>query len=423
MPMVNNKKYDLIVIGGGPSGLIAAGRAAELGASVLLCEKNNTLGKKLLLTGGGRCNLTNAEYDKETFLGNLKEAKKYLYSTFAQFGVADTFEFFESRGLPLVTEARGRVFPQSQKSEDVLQVLIKYLKAGNVEILLNTPVIGINKDGNQITSVTTEQGEFTARSFVIATGGLSLPATGSTGDGFKFLKELGHTIIRPTPNLVPLVTNDQWVHALSGVAPSFVRLTFLQGGKAKIKKLGKVLFTHFGISGPMVLNSAAEVKKLLNNGAVTASIDLFPDTNTGELDRRLWRLFEKNKNKNLGNVLPEILEDKLAEAIIQLVEKDLSQELANLPINLTTKEIRAALVAKMQKLTFGIAGTKGMDWSIVSDGGVPLKEVDTKTMASRLYPNLFLLGDVLNINRPSGGYSLQLCWTTGYVAGTHAAEK
>lgn len=416
----NQKEYDLIVIGGGPSGMMMAGRAGELGAKVLLLEKNKSLGKKLRLTGGGRCNITNAEFDVREFLKNFPESKEFLYSPFSKFSSQDTFSFFEKKKLPLVVEARKRAFPKSQKADDVFKVLEKYIRSGGGEVKTDTQVVKMSRDANRIVSVETKKGEkYFAKNFAVATGGVAAPTTGSTGDGFKWLKKLGHTIQESNPNVVPLTVNDKWIHRLSGLSLSFMTIRFFQDGKSRLKKTGKILFTHFGVSGPLILNSAFEVKKLLQKGKVTASIDMFPDTEENDLDKRVLKLFEKNLNKDLKNVLPEIIHKNLSKEILNLLDVNLT----NKKINSLTKDERKILIKKLKNLDFQITGTLGMDKAVIADGGIILEEVDFKNMTSKLYPNLYLLGDVLNINRPSGGFSLQLCWTTGWIAGSDIAEK
>lgn len=409
------EKFDVIVIGGGPSGMMCAGRAAELGAHVLVLEKNSDLGNKLKKTGGGRCNITNADFDKESFLSNFPKAKRYLYSPYSKFSVSDTFDFFESRGLPLVTEARNRVFPQTQRAQDVFDVLEDYMKEGGVAIRKNVRIASVEKKAGKITSVTDERGQqYYADNFVIATGGLAAPDTGSTGDGMLFLKKLKHTVGEPNPNLVPLKTDTKWIHNLSGITWSFMKIRFVQNGKTQIRKTGKILFTHFGISGPLIINSAYEVKQLLRKGSVEAVIDLFPDTEEKMLDKKMIKLLEKNKDKKMKNVLPDLLFKNIALEILALPNLKMTEAYAKD----ISREQRKEIVHTLKNLTFPISGTCGMEKAIVADGGVALDEVDFKKMRSRKYDNLYLLGDVLNVNRPSGGFSLQLCWTTGYVAGS-----
>ncbi|MCX6735779.1 MAG: NAD(P)/FAD-dependent oxidoreductase [Candidatus Parcubacteria bacterium] len=409
--MQNNRIFDLIVIGGGPSGMMCAGRAAELGSRVLLTEKNKDLGKKLSLTGGGRCNITNAEFDTRAFLANFPEAKEFLFSPFSKFSIQDTFNFFEKKGLPLVVEGRKRAFPKTQNANDVVAVMKNYIKKNNVEIKSGMKVTGLKKNEDGTFSVQTKSEEtFIGKKVALASG--------IGGEGVTILEKLGHTVKEPNPNLVPLTTDAKWIHALSGVSLSFMTIRFRQDGKNKIKKTGKILFTHFGISGPLVLNTSFEVKKLLEKGSVTASIDMFPDTEENELDRRVWRLFEKNKNKLLKNILPEMMEKSLAEQILNLPDIQLAEKEANA----VTKEERKALVKKMKDLSFPITGTLGFEKALIADGGVALTEVNFTNMTSKIHPNLYLLGDVLDINRPSGGFSLQLCWTTGWVAGSDARK-
>ncbi|MBI5457316.1 NAD(P)/FAD-dependent oxidoreductase [Candidatus Kaiserbacteria bacterium] len=406
-------KYDVIVIGGGASGMMAAGRAAERGKSVVLLEKNPAVGKKLDITGGGRCNITNAEFDRHAFAKHYGASEQFLYSPLSQFGVQDTFDFFTKRGLPLVVEARKRAFPESQKSPDVTRVMKKYLADAGVTVLTHSAVLGLTCIGNRITEVLTKKGVFAADAFVIATGGVSHPETGSTGDGFRWLAELGHTVHPPTPTIVPLKTAEKWVKSLAGISLAAMKITFFADGKRAFSKKGGLLFTHFGLSGPLILNSASAVAELFKEADVTATIDLYPDMDFAALEKLVITKIEANKNKDFKNVLADILPPGMAKAIPQLFT--LSE--AGVKAHSLTKEERKRLIHILKAAPLTITGLMGFDRAVISDGGVPLTEVDTRTMRSLKINNLYLTGDILHINRPSGGYSLQLCWTTGFVAG------
>jgi len=395
--------------------MMAAGTAASRGRKVLLLEKNKRLGAKLIISGGGRCNLTNAEESVDFLLSNYGKAKGFLHSSFSQFGVKDTFNFFAGLGLPLVVQARKRVFPKSEKATDVFMVLEKYMQAGGVRIKCLSEVDGIAGKHGKIHHVCVNGEKISADSFIIATGGKSHPETGSTGDGFKWLHQLGHTVVDANPTIVPLAVKEKWVKSLSGVSLSAIKVTFFVDGKSKIKKKGKILFTHFGVSGPMILNLAGRVNKLLHEGEVKMEIDCFPDTDLGALDKRVTNFFNINKNKSLNNILPEICPAGLAKSIMQLLSFNTEAK-----VHSVTRDQRKEIVHLLKALPATVTGLMGADRAVITDGGVSIKEIDGKTMRSRLYDNLFITGDMLHISRPSGGYSLQLCWTTGYVAGINA---
>ncbi len=413
-----NPEFDLIVVGGGASGMMAAGRAAERGLKVLLLEKNKKLGEKLRISGGGRCNITNAEENERLLLKMYGESEQFLYSLFAQFGVNGTFRFFEGRNLPLIVEARKRAFPKAQKAEDVVSVLEKFVRAGGATVRLSTPVTKVNVEEGLITSVECKGERFTAKEYVLATGGISHPETGSTGDGLEWLRQLGHTVAKPTPTIVPLAVNDAWVKELSGISLENMRLTFYVEGKKQFRIDGGLLFTHFGISGPLILNSAHKVADLLYSGSVTATLDAFPDTDLGSLEQKILTVFEASKNKTLKNVLREFLPAGIQKGIALLLTDHLDIETK---VHSVSKNDRKCIVQLLKALPMTIEGLMGFDRAVVADGGVPLTEIDLKTMRSKKILNLFVTGDLLHVNRPSGGYSLQLCWSTGFVAGSHAA--
>ena len=406
-------KYDLAVIGGGPAGMMAAGRAAELGARVILLEKNPLLGRKLLLTGGGRCNLTNAEFDKNIFLSKFKDAKKFLFSPFAKFGVEETIEFFNQQNLPTKIEAEKRVFPVSDNAQDVLDTMLVYMRRGGVEIKNNSVVSGFEVVDKEIVGVRLKNKEIIyAKNFVLATGGKSHPETGSTGDGLVWLKQIGHKVIEPDLALVPIKIKETWVHQLSGLALSDAKITVWQNKKKQNSNHGKMLFTHFGLSGPLILNMSKGIGQLLKIGKVTVSLDLFPDLDEAAVDKKVQEVFLENQNKKIKNCLDGLVLPALSETLIDLAEIDSEKS-----VNNVSREERLRLSGLLKYLPMTVQELLGVENAIVTSGGVDLKEIDFKEMRSKLYPNLFLVGDVLNIDRPSGGYSLQLCWTTGYVAG------
>ncbi len=415
-----DKYYDLIVIGGGASGMMAAGRAAERGLSVLLLEKNKRLGEKLRISGGGRCNITNAEKDERILLKKYGKAEQFLYSLFMQFGVRETFIFFESRGLPLCIEGNNRVFPVSQKAEDVVTLLVHYMKQGNVEVIMNSPVTKVSTKNGAIVSVFSGGKEFTAKEFLFATGSISHPETGSSGDGWKWLKNLGHTVVEPSPTVVPLAVKDEWVKELAGISLNAMKIVFYVDNNKQFTLKGRLLFTHFGISGPLILNNAHKVADLLHTGTVSATLDIFPEMDQGGLEKKLVTVFDGNKNKELKNIVKEIVPDGIQKGVITLLASIID---VTTKVHSITKEDRKRIAHLLKAMPFTVEGLMGFDRAVLADGGVPLEEIDMRTMRSKKVSNLFVTGDLLHINRPSGGYSLQLCWSTGYVAGGKAGTK
>jgi predicted Rossmann fold flavoprotein len=408
--------YDVIVIGGGASGMMAAARAGERGKRVLLLEKNHDLGAKLKITGGGRCNITNAEEDEQTLLSFYGDAKPFLFSAFSQFGVKDTFNFFESRGLPLIVQARKRAFPKTEKAIHVFNILRECLIKNNVDIRTRAVVGEIKASEGKIQSVVVDGKEISALSYILATGGKSHPETGSTGDGFNWLLQLGHAVKEPTPTIVPLAVKDEWIKKLAGVTLPNVKISFLLEGAKKLNLKGDVLCTHFGLSGPLILNAAGDVADLLHEGAVTAQIDAYPAEDIGSLDKRLTQVFDENKNKSLKTIWNLIAPLGTAHAMMPLLEGIDS----TIKVHSITKDQRRMIVDLLKALPVTITGLMGYDRAVIADGGVSLQEIDMRAMKSKVCDNLFITGDLLHISRPSGGYSLQLCWTTGFVAGSNA---
>ncbi|MHB9019993.1 MAG: BaiN/RdsA family NAD(P)/FAD-dependent oxidoreductase [Minisyncoccota bacterium] len=414
---MKNKIFDVVVIGGGPAGMMAAGRAAERGRSVLLLEKNESLGKKLLLTGGGRCNFTNNKKNIRDLALSYKGSDQFLMSAFSQFDVVKTIEFFNNRGMKTKEEAEGRVFPVSDKAQTVLDVLAKYMKEGGVEVKTNADVVNItfNKESDILSIQLKNKEVFAVRSCIISTGGVSHPETGSTGDGFVWLKKVGHKIIKTDSSLVPIAVKDKWVKELSGLTLNDIKFTVFLDNKKQFIKKGKILFTHFGISGPTVLNMSKEIGDMLSYGEVIIKLDLFPKLDLGTLKQNLQKILVAESNKKIKNTLNELIPLTLVPVVLRLTSID-----GEIPNHSLSHKNRMKIVKCVKEISMSVKELMGTDMAIVSSGGVPLEEVNFKTMQSRILPKLFIVGDALNINRPSGGYSLQLCWTTGFVAGSNA---
>lgn len=413
-------KYDVVVVGGGPAGMIAAGRAAELGAKVVLLEKNPKLGKKLLITGGGRCNITNAEFDVKKMVAKYGRKGKALFGSFARFGVEDTLNFFNERGLPTKVEAEKRAFPVSNKAEDVWKTLVNYLKQGKVEVLNNSPVVGIevgDEGGNKVISGIKLKNKIiiTAQKYIIATGGKSRPETGSTGEGFDWMRAIGHSVEESDLALVPVKIKDDWVKQLSGVSFSNAKLTVFQDGNKQAVSTGKILLTHFGLSGPLVLNMSKGITELFRYAPVNLELDLYPDLDIKELDSKILETLSKFLNKKIRNNLGSIMPPKMIPTILTMAGIDSETEGNGL-----TKTDRQKMAQLLKSLPMSVEGFLGVEKAIVTSGGVSLKEIDFKTMQSKFYPNLYLAGDILNFDRPSGGFGLQICWTTGYLAGENS---
>jgi predicted Rossmann fold flavoprotein len=411
------KLWDVIIIGGGPAGMMAAARAGERGKKVLLLEKNARLGVKLSITGGGRCNVTNNKPDVRTMLSSYMDSGKFLFSTFMQHGVAETIEWFAERGVPFHEENEGRLFPVTNSAETIRETLVVELKKQGVTVLTNAAVVDITHNSKKSEfSITLDNGEvLDGKTCVVATGGTSHPQTGSTGEGFDWLNKLGHTVRKDSLALVPLTLKEEWVPRVSGVVLSDIKISLLADGKKHLSRQGKLLFTHVGVSGPTILNLSSEVNKLLKGGNVSLELDLFPRLDEGELRTHINEHIATHSNRKLHNVLAELLPRAFATITLELLSIN-----SETPGHSFRSDDRARLTQFLKRFPLNIKGLLGTDKAIVSGGGVSLTEIDFKTMSSKLVPNLYLIGDVLNIDRPSGGYSLQLCWSTGYVAGSHA---
>jgi len=408
--------YDVVVVGGGPAGLMSAGVAANNGAKVLVIEKNEELGKKLLISGGGRCNLTNANPNHRDFISKYGKKGNFLFTPFSIFGVNDSIKFFNDLGLKTKVEPGFRVFPESDKSIDVLETLVRYTKNNGVEFKLSSEVEKINKIKNKITSVVLKTGEkIEAKQFILATGGKSHPETGSTGDGFKWLKDLGHNVANPNPSLVPIKIKEVWIGDFAGITLEKIGLSVWQNGEKMINKKGRMLFTHDGASGPTILNMSKDIGDLLQYGETKIAVDFFPGIGLDELHEKFLKLFEIHSNKKIKNLIVEEVPQKIFLKILGLLKID-----GEIEMHSVFKEERNSIIEKLKKFELRVEGLHGYDKAIISSGGLDLKEIDFKTMKSKLIDNLSITGDLLDFDRPSGGFSLQLCWTTGYIAGKNS---
>lgn len=405
--------YDLIVIGGGPAGMLAAGRAAENGARVLLLEKNNQLGIKLLITGKGRCNITNAEPELKKFISQYGKNGKFLYTALNKFSPQETIKFFNNLDVATKTERGQRVFPVSDHAVAVLAALIKYLKKNQVEIKLNAEVEKIVVNKHKIEKIILAGGqELIAKKYLIATGGKSYSSTGSTGTGFEWLKKMGHHIVEPRPALVPIVLQEAWINELEGLSLKNVAISLYQNNKKMDTRFGEAVFTRCGLSGPIILDMSKKVNQLLANGEVVLKIDFKPALDEKTLDQRIQMDFLNFKNKLFKNALIALLPQKIIPVIIKLSAID-----PNKKVNIITKVGRQKLLGLLKNFTLRVKKTAGFEIAIITSGGVDLKEIDPRSMRSKIVNNLFLAGEILDLDGPTGGFNLQVCWSTGFVAG------
>lgn len=406
---------DVIVVGGGAAGLMASGVAAELGKKVLLVEKNQRLARKVLITGKGRCNVTN-NCDRDTFLRNVPGNSRFLYSAISQFSAQDTMDFFEQRGVPLKTERGSRVFPQSDKAYDIAAALSSFAKSCGVQIR-HAAATGLLIEGKKVVGIELDHGEkITAASVIVATGGLSYPLTGSTGDGYRFAQQAGHTIVPLTPSLVPLVVKEQWCSKLQGLSLKNVLLTVTdrQDGKRIFQEQGEMLFTHYGISGPLVLSVSSHLREMKPERYQIA-IDLKPALTPEQLDTRILRDFELFKNKDFSNALDKLLPRKMIPVVISLSGIPESTK-----VNQISREQRQKLGRIIKCLELTVLRFRPVEEAIITSGGVSTKEINPKTMESKLVEGLFFAGEVIDVDAYTGGFNLQIAFSTGYLAGMYS---
>ncbi len=405
----------ICVIGAGPAGLMAAGFAARTGAEVTLLERNEKAGKKLYITGKGRCNVTNL-CDAADFFSNVVTNPKFLFSAYRAFDCRAAMAFFEEQGCPLKVERGGRVFPQSDKSSDIIRALTSFAGGAGVRFEFNSYAkdIVISKDG-MVTEVVTDRKTYPCDAAIIACGGLSYPATGSTGDGYALAKKAGHTLTETVPALVPLKSRDPLIDGLSGLTLKNVGVTVLLGGKEIRREFGELLFTHSGVSGPTILTLSSYIGRL-DLSKAELSIDLKPALDAQTLDARLLRDFGKNLNRQLKNSLDELLPRSLIPKVIARAGLD-----AEKPIHSVTAPERARLSAALKDFRITLSGLGGYSEAVVTSGGVEVRAVDPKTMRSKIVPNLYLCGEVLDIDALTGGFNIQTALSTGRAAGIYAA--
>ncbi len=396
--------------------MMAAITAAETGASVTLLEQSNRLGKKLRITGKGRCNLTNA-CDRDTFFENIPTNPKFLYAAYAAFAPEDTMSFFEGLGLPLKTERGRRVFPTSDKAADVVATLEKRLRQLNVTILFARAKEVLTEDGRAV-GVATNKGDYSADAVILATGGKSYPLTGSDGSGYAIAKAVGHTILSPTPSLVPLTSPSKVCQKMQGLSLKNVSLRLVENASEKVvfEELGEMLFTHFGLSGPLVLSASAHLKSGAKN-AYTVHIDLKPALDEETLDARVRSDFVKYQNRDFCNSLGDLLPEKMILSMIETVGIDGRKK-----VNSITREERERLVKTLKNFVIPISGTRPIDEAIITRGGVNTKEINPKTMESKLLRGLFFAGEIIDVDAYTGGFNLQIAFSTARLAGAAAAE-
>lgn len=412
--------YDVIIIGAGPAGMMAAIRAAESGAKAALFEKNKQLGRKLILSGQGRCNLTNVN-DLADSLKCFSKTGNFLRDAFAGFFNRELMEFFEKRGVSLKVERQNRVFPESDKAYDILEALQQELKRLNVKVFCSAPAYNILVENGSVSGVLLEDREtIKTKKVILATGGVSYQDTGSSGDGLKIARKAGHKITDLRAGLVPLVTGENWVKDLQGLALKNIRFFVYADGKERFESdIGELMFTHFGISGPLILNLSSEISDFLHDKKeVAVYIDLKPALSQSVLEKRLLEDIRINGRMDLKNMLRDYLPQRLVEAFMHLLSLD-----EKIPANQLSKEGRTGLIRLFKKLPVKIERTLHIEEAMVTKGGVSVKEINPKTMESRLIKGLYFAGEIIDVDAVTGGYNLQAAFSTGYLAGESAARS
>lgn len=409
---------NVIVVGGGPAGMMAAGQAALAGASVTLLERNDRLGKKLAITGKGRGNVTNTA-DTEEIIAQFPDTGPFLYGALYRFTNQDVIRFFHDLGVPTVVERGGRVFPASQKAADLVSAMERFISRFGVRVQKGRRATSVLVENGSVAGVACGNESYAADAVVICTGGASYPATGSTGDGYTLAARLGHTIVTPRPALVPLETEEDWPRRLTGLSLKNVRVRLTVDGREKGDEFGEMLFTHYGVSGPVILTMSREaVNALRQERKPVVHINLKPALAPEKLDARLLRDFEKHARKQFGNSLADLLPQRLIEVVTEL-----SGIPPELPVHQVSRRQRQDLAALLTDMKVTIRGVRPLSEAIVTAGGVATKEIDPTTMESKLVGGLFFAGEVIDVDGNTGGYNLQAAFSTGFLAGISAAGK
>lgn len=409
-------EWDVIVIGGGAAGLMAAGRAAELGKRVLLLEKMGRVGIKLTLTGKGRCNLTNGG-DLQTFMANYRHNGQFLYNVFARFFNDDLISFFQSRGLPLQEERGRRIFPASNRAQEVVRILREYASFPKTSIRIHSPAREIIATRGRVRGVLAQGGEIAAPKVILATGGASYPQTGSTGDGYRMAEKLGHTIESLRPALVPLEIAEDFIPELQGLGLKNVRVTLLAQGRKKEEEFGEMIFTHFGVSGPIILSLSGAVVDELSKGKVELAIDFKPALTCEQLEARLIRELQANHKKEISNILPHLLPKRLVPVFLRRL--DLSPQLR---AHTLRSAQRKKMVDLLKDWRLTVTKSRPLAEAIVTAGGVNVREINPTTMESKIIRGLYFGGEVIDVDGKTGGYNLQAAFSTGWVAGEAAGR-
>jgi len=405
----------VFIIGGGPAGMIAAVNAAQAGHTVTLFERNEKLGKKLYITGKGRCNVTNAA-GRDSFFSHILRNPRFFYSAFSHYDNQTLMEQLERAGVPLKTERGGRVFPASDKSSDILRAWERMVRESGVTVRLNTRVEGIVVRENKVCGVKAGGEELACDAVVVATGGVSYPQTGSTGDGYVFARAAGHTVIDPVASLVPLETEETWPRALAGITLKNVTLSAKSGNKEVFSELGELLFTHFGVSGPLVLSLSGVIAE--SPKGTKLFIDLKPALSREQLDARILRDLQAGARQQVKTALHALLPARLLETVLELAQID-----AATPVGEFGKAQRSRLVETLKALPLTVSAARGMNEAVITRGGVSVREVNASTMESRRVGGLYFAGEVLDLDATTGGYNLQIAWSTGALAGDSIHEQ